>query len=406
MPNNRNFNADAQSATDRALDKFTDLMIEKIETLQGDWKKPWFTPGVLQAPRNMSGRYYNGLNSLMLMLQAEKMGYDMNAWATFDRITNLNYVKDNAGNRLLARDNYGNKLPQVCINKGEKSFPVFLTTFTVVDKETKKHIKYDDYKELTKEEQEKYNVFPKLQTFNVFNVAAQTNIKDTRPELFEKLKEQFAPQQIKHEGEMTSHPAIDKMIDSNLFFCPIKQVKGDNAYYSVSQDEIVIPTREQFVDGEAFATNALHECAHATGSADRLGRIKGGQPFGSPEYAKEELTAELSAAVVASQYGLTKHVKSDSAAYLKSWLGSLHESPDFLKTVLTDVRKCSSMLNQRIEAIQLELDKGEKADWSQFRSGALPQQPLAQPDLAPAPAKEQPAEKTVEEPAVHFHRGR
>mgnify|MGYP002682458362 CR=1 FL=1 len=77
----------------RILDRFTELMIEKIETLSGDWKRPWFTPGVVQAPRNMSGRNYNGMNSLMLMFQAEKMGYDSPVWGTFDRITNLNYAK-------------------------------------------------------------------------------------------------------------------------------------------------------------------------------------------------------------------------------------------------------------------------------------------------------------------------
>ena len=57
---------------------------------------------------------------------------------------------------------------------------------------------------------------------------------------------------------------------------------------------------------------------------------------------------------------------NDSAAYLKNWLSSLQQSPDFLKTVLNDVKKASSLINQRLEAIQLEMDKGEKADFSQF----------------------------------------
>lgn len=65
--------------------------------------------------------------------------------------------------------------------KGEHSFPVMLTTFTVVNKETKEHIKWEDYKLLSQEEREKYNVYPKLQTYHVFNVA-QTNLKEVRPE--------------------------------------------------------------------------------------------------------------------------------------------------------------------------------------------------------------------------------
>ena len=367
MAVDKKYHSDGPSAADRALERFTELMIEKIQSFQGNWKKPWFMPGTTLPPQNLSGRHYNGGNSLMLMLQAEKMGYDIPVWGTFDRITNLNTVKDKHGNVFYERDENGFKKPQVTINKGEKSFPVFLTTFTVVDPKTKEKIPYDDYRNLSKEDQSKYKVFPKLQVFNVFNVAGQTNIAETRPELYEKLKSLTASQ-IEHQGDLNSDPVIDKMIDDNLFFCPIKQVKGDNAYYSPTRDEIVVPTREQFVDGEAFATNTLHECAHATGAKSRLDRIQPGQTFGSPEYAKEELTAELSAALIASQHGLTKHVKSDSAAYLKSWLGSLQQGPDFLKTVLSEVKHCTSMLNQRIDAIQQEMEKGEKADYSLFRA--------------------------------------
>ena len=372
MAADKKYHSDGPSAADRALERFTELMIEKIQSFQGDWKKPWFMPGAAIPPQNLSGRHYNGGNSLMLMLQAEKMGYDIPVWGTFDRITNLNYIKDKNGNVFQARDKNGNKLPMVAVNKGEKSFPVFLTTFTVVNPQTKERIPYDDYRNLSKEEQAKYKVYPKLQVFNVFNVAGQTNIAETRPELYEKLK-QLAAGQIVHQGDLKSDPAIDRMIDDNLFFCPINQVKGDKAYYSLARDEIVIPTREQFIDGEAFATNTLHECAHATGAASRLNRTMG-HAFGSEEYAKEELTAELSAALIASQHGLTKHVKNDSAAYLKSWLGSLQQGPDFLKTVLSEVKRCTGMINQRLDAIQLELDKGEKADFSLFRPGVSPQE--------------------------------
>ena len=370
MASDKKYNADGPSATDKALERFAELMISKIETLQGDWKKPWFTPGASQPPRNLSGRHYNGGNSLMLMLQAEKMGYDIPVWGTFDRITGLNYNKDKNGNVLLARDKNGNKLPQVSVNKGEKSFPVFLTCFTVINQETKEKIPYDDYRNLSKEEQAKYKVYPKLQVYNVFNVAAQTNLALTRPEMYEKLKAEAAGL-IHNQGDLKSHPAIDKMIDDNLFLCPIKQERGDRAYYSPSKDEIVVPTREQFIDGEAFATNTLHECAHATGAETRLNRPDLGHPFGSEPYGREELTAELSAAVIASQYGLSKHVKDDSAKYLKSWLGSLREGPEFLKTILSNVRRCSTMITQRIEAIQQEMAKGEKADYSQFRAGGI-----------------------------------
>ena len=399
----KKYNNDGPSAADKALERFTELMIEKIQTLQGDWKKPWFTPGATQPPQNLSGRHYNGGNSLMLMLQAEKMGYDIPVWGTFDRITNLNYVKDKNGNVFQARDKHGNKLPMVTVNKGEKSFPVFLTTFTVVNPETKERIPYDDYRNLSKEDQAKYKVYPKLQVFNVFNVAAQTNLELTRPEMYEKLKAQAAGQ-MQQQGDLKSHPAIDLMIDENLFFCPINQVKGDKAYYSPANDHIVVPKREQFVDGEAFATNTLHECAHATGADSRLARHLGGNPFGSPEYAREELIAELSAAVISSQYGMSKHIKSDSAQYLKSWLGSLQQGPEYLKSVLGDVRRSSGLITQRLEAIQQEMARGEEADYGKFRSVKAESQQPVQEHQVQAAKEAQPVEQEEERP--HYGRSR
>jgi hypothetical protein len=55
---------------------------------------------------------------------------------------------------------------------------------------------------------------------------------------------------------------------------------------------------------------------------------------------------------------MTKHLKEDSAAYLKGWLESLKEEPSFIKTILTDVKKASQMITQKVDAIQLQLDKG------------------------------------------------
>ena len=399
----KKYNNDGPSAADKALERFTELMIEKIQTLQGDWKKPWFTPGATQPPQNLSGRHYNGGNSLMLMLQAEKMGYDIPVWGTFDRITNLNYVKDKNGNVFQARDKHGNKLPMVTVNKGEKSFPVFLTTFTVMNPETKERIPYDDYRNLSKEDQAKYKVYPKLQVFNVFNVAAQTNLELTRPEMYEKLKAQAAGH-MQQQGDLKSHPAIDLMIDENLFFCPINQVKGDKAYYSPTNDHIVVPKREQFVDGETFATNTLHECAHATGADSRLARHLGGNPFGSPEYAREELIAELSAAVISSQYGMSKHIKNDSAQYLKSWLGSLQQGPEYLKSVLGDVRRSSGLITQRLEAIQQEMARGEEADYGKFRSVKVESQQPVQEHQVQAAKEAQPVEQEEERP--HYGRSR
>lgn len=56
---------DGRSAEDRALERFAEMVIQKIESIQSDWKKPWFTENTLSWPKNLSGRKYNGMNALM-----------------------------------------------------------------------------------------------------------------------------------------------------------------------------------------------------------------------------------------------------------------------------------------------------------------------------------------------------
>ena len=173
MAGYRKRNTEGPSSEDKALDLFAEMMIEKIESIHKDWHKPWFTEGALQWPRNLSGREYNGMNALML---CENEGYKIPRFCTFDCVQRLNKPgKD------------GQELPRVSVLRGEKSFPVMLTTFTCIHKETKEKIKYDDYKKLSDEEKAQYNVYPKMQVFRVFNVA-QTNLQEARPELWEQLE--------------------------------------------------------------------------------------------------------------------------------------------------------------------------------------------------------------------------
>lgn len=359
------YNTDGLSAEDRALNTFAELMIDKIRNLQEDWKKPWFSPQASQLPQNLNGRNYNGMNSIVLMLMQEKNGWQTSRYATFDRIVSLNFTKGKDG-KTSAVDENGNKLPRVAINKGEKSTPVMLTTFTCVNKDTKEHIKYDDYKQLSQEERSNYNVYPKLQVYNVFNID-QTNLKEARPEMYQKFREEADCQDERTTEGMVEFPALDAMIEKDLYVCPIKPIHGDNAYYSISKDEIVVPEKSQFIDGESFYSNLIHEMSHASGSANRLNRLTP-STLGSESYAREELVAELTAALVSSQYGMAKHVKSDSAAYLKSWLASLNEDPNFIKTTLMDVKRSSSFISQRLDAVSQRLERdGWEADFSDIR---------------------------------------
>ena len=344
MTGYRRQKTDGPNSEEKALDLFAEMMIEKIESISKDWRKPWFTEGALQWPRNLSGREYNGMNALMLLLHCEKEGYKIPRFCTFDCVQRMNKPgKD------------GQELPRVSVLRGEKSFPVMLTTFTCIHKETREKIKYDDYKRLSDDEKQEYNVYPKMQVFRVFNVQ-QTNLREARPELWEKLEKENSRPEI-DAGERFDFEPVDRMINENLWICPIHPRHQDEAYYSMSKNEIVVPEKGQFKDGEAFYGTLFHEMTHSTGAEGVLDRLKP-TSFGSKEYAREELVAELGSALVSQRYGMTKHIKEDSCAYLKSWLDELKESPQFIKTTLLDVKRATSLITQRVDRIAQGLDEG------------------------------------------------
>lgn len=320
-------------ADEKALNLFAEMMIEKIQSINTNWEKPWFSSGCKSWPKNLNGRSYNGMNALMLLMHCEKEGYQIPRFCTFDCVQRLN--KDNKKGE-----------PRITVKKGEHSFPVMLTTFTCIHKETQEKISYSDYKTLDRDEQKEYSVFPKMQVFRVFNID-QTNMAEAKPELYERIKSEYVQPETENRDLFSFEP-IDYMIEAQKWICPIKPTYGNEAYFSTTKNEVVVPLKEQFKDGESFYSNLFHEMAHSTGHETQIKRIKSTK-FGTKEYAREELVAELTAALVAVSHGITKNIKEDSAAYLKSWLNSLKEDPTFIKTVLFDVKRAASLLNKGIE---------------------------------------------------------
>ena len=345
------------NSEDRALQRFADMMIEKLEDMEkSNWQKPWFTDGIVGLPQNLDGRHYNASNSFLLLLEMQRAGYRLPVFATFDRISRLNAVKTREGWKPALGDD-GQSLPHVGVNKGESCFPVFLTTFTVVDKDTKERISYDDYKRLTPEEQKQYEVYPHRRVYNVFNIE-QTNIREARPELYNKILEAHQARPCEQgEARTFAFEPLDSMIEGQKWFCPIILKYQDRAFYSKLNDSITLPEKRQFAeagDESKFYGTAFHEMAHSTGIEGRLGRDM------DSSYGREELVAEMSAAVLCQKYGMVKYLKEekgenedkdDSLNYLKAWLGNLRQEPKYLNTVLSDVKKASDMIDTKIEEV-------------------------------------------------------
>lgn len=129
--------------------------------------------------------------------------------------------------------------------------------------------------------------------------------------------------------------------------CPIIETSEGRAYYSPSRDEIHLPYRDAFLDSQSFLATELHEMIHSTGATNRLNRnLNGG--FGSVDYAKEELRAELGSFFVQTDMKLNfdaQHYNSHTQ-YLESWISVLENDPNELFRAISDAQKASDYLKK------------------------------------------------------------
>ena len=157
---------------------------------------------------------------------------------------------------------------------------------------------------------------------------------------------------------------FDRMIDKQAWVCKINTVEGAGAFYSQSKDEITVPMKAQFKihdtpeevykDGMEYYSSIVHEMAHSTGVEKRLGRDMEGH-FGDPKYAKEELVAELTAAMVGNSMGFDKRILDNNAKYVDGWMDTLKKEPRFILSVMADVNKASHMILDHVDAQRLEM---------------------------------------------------
>jgi antirestriction protein ArdC len=118
---------------------------------------------------------------------------------------------------------------------------------------------------------------------------------------------------------------------------------GDRAYYSSIKDEIHLPKFECFTSATAYYSTVMHELAHATGHSSRLNRPLGND-FGSPEYAFEELIAEIAACMVCQDLGI-KYQLENHASYLKGWIACLKDDKTAFVRAFSKAQMASCPIN-------------------------------------------------------------
>jgi antirestriction protein ArdC len=288
----------------------TDRIIADMEAGVRPWLKPWKTgssEGRIAVPRRHNGTPYRGINILLLWGAAMAKGYSSPLWMTFRQAGEL----------------------KAHVRKGEHgSLVVFADR--VAKTET------NDQGEVERE-------VAFMKGYTVFNV-----------EQIEGLPAHFYAK-----AEPKGDP-LNLIESAEAFFAATGatfRYGGDSAYYVPGPDYIQLPPPAAFKDAESFAAVKGHETIHWSAHPSRLARVLG-KRFGDDAYAAEELVAELGAAFLCADLGITPQPRADHAAYLGHWLQILKADRRAIFTAAAQAQRAVDFLH----SLQPQTDAPQEAD--------------------------------------------
>lgn len=266
--------------TERAnlYDEVTNRIVAELEEGRVPWVQPWGSARTASVglPRNaLTARPYSGVNILILWGAVIAGGWPSQAWLTFRQ----------------AQEAGG------CVRKGERG-----VTVVYADRFTPKA-----EAERAASAGEEARAVPFLKRFTVFNLAQ-----------CEGLPPDLCPESPPLPERQVVAVAEEVIAASGVAF----RVGGDKAYYAPGADLVQVPPQPAFFDQVNYYRTCLHELTHATGHANRLGRDLR-HPFGTRDYAREELVAEMGSAFLCAALGIVPTVRH--ADYLGAWLDVLRE---------------------------------------------------------------------------------
>lgn len=286
----------------RDLDtEVTEKIVAALESGTVPWFKPWSSTVPHHNPK--SGTVYRGINPFLLELAAMAGQFGDPRWVTFKQAIELGGA----------------------VRKGEKgALVVFWKMLKKRDKDTGEE-----------------KMIPLLRHYTVFNVAQCDGLELEPP-----------PAEREHSPLAVAEYMIEEFGDKPQI------VHGtDGAYYAPVADKIGLPRPESFVTDEAYYATAFHELAHSTGHKSRLNRPEVAREtgrFGDDDYSREELTAELAAALLCGQAGIDRSTQEQSAAYLAHWVKVLKGDSRLVIQAAGKAQKAADYIRGETAAQQAE----------------------------------------------------
>ena len=270
----------------------TDRIIELLEQGVVPWRNPILGSGGGGWPHNLvSDQPYRGINVFLLALTAWEKGYGSKYWVTYKQ----------------AAEKGGH------VKKGEKStLVIFYKQLKVEDDGGANGGGQDSGGGSTSEGETKS--VPMIRHYRVFNVEQCEGVE--KPDVVDWEPIEFTPIQ-----------AAEQLVSGYADGPKIERHGLATACYRPGVDAVLVPVPERFQSVEAYYATLFHELAHSTGHSSRLDRglDTDTAPFGSPDYGKEELVAEMAAAFLCSHCGIEPATIDQTAAYLQGWLKQLKQ---------------------------------------------------------------------------------
>ncbi len=283
-----------------------------------EWRRDWTSAGT--APANaVTGASYRGTNSFWLSFVAMTKGYGDSRWCTMVQIA----------------DRYGRYHPGEKWHLKEGSKAAYVEYWYPYDLTTKRAVSWEYYRTALKAGRAETEFRLAARYTPVFNVSQVEGVPEPRRE---------PGQDIEPDGlvrKLSLRMGVTVLTDG-----------GASAWYSRRTDSVHVPLPERFESPYSFNSAVLHELAHSTGHPSRLARPESGG-FGTPEYAYEELVAEMTACF--SGTGLADapgemHLRNHRA-YVKSWAESVRADPALLVRAVHDAQKAALYMDRAAELI-------------------------------------------------------
>ena len=267
------------------------------------WRKPWSSAGL---PRNLvSEKPYRGINCFLLSASTFVSPF----WLTIRQANQL------GGH----------------VRKGEESTVVIFWRIENVEAKSE-----ESNRKESNEKQQRHFLFRYYHLFNLEQCVLPKAVIDKLPGI---ERHEHAPISACSEimGCMPKPPEI--------------QHAGSKAFYNVQTDRVTLPPPpELFVSAEEYYATGFHELIHSTGHEKRLGResIVEAAPFGSPVYSFEEMVAEMGAAYLCAEAGISPAVLDNQGAYISGWLARLRDDRRFVIRATVQAQHAADYLLGRV----------------------------------------------------------